>query len=154
MGGAAVRVRIVAVDETRLRVCGKSRSVGVVVGRDGRMLGLELPGPGFDYGQWFQELADQLGVEVVVTDDAREYAKPIDNAGLGRQQCMALVRRTLGRWQGLLKPALPRKLLRLAVHLPERWRQMTLHQREPGVPNSANWLKGRFGRIKPRYRLT
>ena len=40
-------------------------------------------------------------------------------------------------------PALPRELRRLAVHLPERWRQMTLHQREPGVPSSANWLEGR-----------
>ena len=52
-----------------------------------------------------------------------------------------------GQWGG-------RKLRRLAVHLQERWRQMTLHQREPGVPNTTNWLEGRFGRIKPRYRLT
>ena len=40
------------------------------------------------------------------------------------------------------------------VHLLERWRQMTVHQRRPGVPNSTNWLEGRFGRIKPRYRTT
>ena len=40
------------------------------------------------------------------------------------------------------------------MHLQERWRQMTLHQRELDVPNSTNWLEGRFGRIKPRYRLT
>ncbi len=53
----AGRVRIVAVDETWLRVRGKSRPAGVVVDLDGRMLGLELTGPGFDYGQWFQELA-------------------------------------------------------------------------------------------------
>ncbi len=184
----AGRVRIVGVDETWLRVRGKSRPVRVVVGRDGRMVGLKLTGPGFDYGQWFQELAEQLGVAVVVTDDASEYAGPIADAGLGRPQCMALMQRTLGRWKGRLKldlreawgellaqmsqlvkelpadgaarlhhwardPALPRELRRLAVHLPERWRQMTLHQREPGVPNSTNWLEGRFGRIKPRYRL-
>ena len=31
---------------------------------------------------------------------------------------------------------------------------MTLRQSDPAVPNSANWLEGRFGRIKPRYRLT
>ncbi len=185
----AGRVRIVGVDETWLRVRGKSRPVGVVVGRDGRMAGLQLTGPGFDYGRWFQELADQLGVEVVVTDDASEYAGPIADAGLQRQQCMVHMQRTLGRWKGRLKPdlreawgellaqmaqlvkelpadgserlhhwardpALPRELRRLAVHLQERWRQMTLHQREPGVPNSTNWLEGRFGRIKPRYRLT
>ena len=139
--------------------------------------------------RWFRELAEQLGVAVVVTDDASEYAGPIENAGLGRQQCMVHMQRTLGRWKGRLKsdlreawgellgqmsqlvkelpadgaewlqqwardPALSRELRRLAVHLPERWRQMTLQQREPGAPNSANWLEGRFGRIKPRYRLT
>ena len=121
----------------------QARTVGVVVGWDGRILGLGLTGPGFDYGQGFRELAEQLGVAVVVTDAARRH----------RQQCMALMPRTLGRWKGRLKPALPRKLLRLAVHLPERWRQITLHQREPGLPNSADWLEGSFGRIKPRYRL-
>ena len=42
----------------------------------------------------------------------------------------------------------------MAVHFQERWRQMTLHQKEPEIPNSANGLEGRFGRIKPRYRLT
>ncbi len=50
-------------------------------------------------------------------------------------------------------PALSRELRCLAVHLPERWRQMTLYQREPGVPNTTNWLEGWFGRIKPYYRL-
>ena len=122
----------------------------------------------------------------MVTDDAAEYAGPIEDAGLGRQQCMALMQRTLGRWKCRLKPdlreawgellgqlalelpadgaerlhhwardpTLPRELRRLAVHLPERWRQMTLYQREPGVLNTTNWLEGRFGRIKPRYKLT
>ena len=47
---------------------------------------------------------------------------------------------------------LPQKLRWLVVHLLERWRQMTVHQRLPGVPKSTNWLEGRFGRIKPRYR--
>ena len=185
----AGRARIVAVDETWLRVRGQSRPVGVVVDLAGRMVELQLTGPGFDYGRWFRELAEQLGVEVVVTDDASEYAGPIEDAGLGRQQCMVHMQRTLGRWKGRLKPdlreawgellgqmaqlvkelpadgaarlhhwardpTLPRELRRLAVHLQERWRQMTLHQREPGVPNTTNWLEGRFGRIKPRYRLT
>ena len=79
----AGRARIVAVDETWLRVRGKSRPAGVVVDLAGRMVELQLTGPGFDYGQWFRELAEQLGVEVVVTDDAAEYAGPIEDAGLG-----------------------------------------------------------------------
>ena len=104
--GRPGRVRIVAVDETWLRVRGQSRPVEVVVGRNGRMLGLKLTGPGFDYGRWFRKLADQLGVEVMVTDDASGYAGPIADAGRQRQQCMALMQRTLGRWKGCLKPGL------------------------------------------------
>ena len=103
-------VRIAAVDETRLRVRGQARPVGVVVVRDGRML------------------MSQLVRELPADGDER-----------------------LQQWAR--GPALPRELRRLVVHLPERWRQMTLHQREPGVPNTTNWLEGRFGRIKPRYRL-
>ena len=61
---------------------GKSRPAGPAVGLDGQMLGLELTGPGFDYRQWFRELVDQLGVEVVVTDYAVEYAGTIEDAGL------------------------------------------------------------------------
>ena len=49
---------------------------------------------------------------------------------------------------------LPRELRWLVVHLLERWRQMTVHQRLPEVPNSTNWLEGRFGRVKPRYGMT
>ena len=66
-------------------------------------------------------------------------------AGSGNWQCVTLMQRTLGRWKGRLKPDLPRELRRLAVHLPEHWRQITLHQREHGVPNTTNWLEGRFG---------
>ena len=44
----AGRAWIMAVDETWLRVRGQSRPVGVVVDLAGRMVGLELTGPGFD----------------------------------------------------------------------------------------------------------
>ena len=42
----------------------------------------------------------------------------------------------------------------LAVRLLNRWREMTLHRRREGVPDSTNWVEGKFGRIKPRYRCT
>lgn len=58
----------------------------------------------------------------------------------------------LFRWS--VDRGLPSELRWLVVHLLERWRQMTLHQRRPGVPSSTNWLEGRFGRIKPRCRTT
>lgn len=181
--------RVVGVDETWVKVKGRSRPVGVVVDVGGRVLNIELTGKGFDYGSWFKSMADELGVEVVVTDDSTDYSRPIDDIVLSRQQCLVHMKRTLGRakarlddtirdrYGGLLEKItevvrelppdganrllrwsgdrrLPRELRWLVVHLLERWRQMTLHQRRPGVPNSTNWLEGRFGRIKPRYRTT
>ena len=53
----AGHARIVGVDETWLKVRGKARPVGMVVDLDGRRIGLELTGPGFDYRRWFQERA-------------------------------------------------------------------------------------------------
>ena len=185
----AGQARIVGVDETWLKARGKARPVGRVVDLEGRRLGLELTGPGFDYRWWFQEMADPLGAEVVVTDDSSDYAGPIEDAGLRRQQCLAPRKRALGRWKKRLSPdcrdkyadlldrarqliqdlpeggsapfhqwardpALPRELRRLAAHFQERWRQRTRHQKEPEIPDSANGLEGKFGRIKPRYRLT
>ena len=155
----------------------------------GRTLGIELTGGGFDYRAWFQKMADELGVVVVVTDDSTDYSPGIDEAGLSRQQCVVHMKRTLGRGKGRLKESvrkhydgllkqttetvrelpsdggdrllrwsgnrgLPPEIRWLVVHLLERWRQMTLYQRRPGVPSSTNWLEGRFGRIKPRYRTT
>ena len=181
--------RIVGVDETWVKVKGRSRPLGVVVDVGGRTLGIELSGQGFDYRGWFQKMAEELGVEVVVTDDSTDYGTPIEDSALSRQQCMVHMKRTLGRAKGRLDKAirtryegllsqmtqmvrdlppggvdkllrwagdrtLPSELRWLVVHLLERWRQMTLHQRRQGVPDSTNWLEGRFGRIKPRYRTT
>ena len=181
--------RIVGVDETWVKVKGRSRPVGVVVDLGGRTLGIELTGEGFDYKGWFQGMADELGVEVVVTDDSSNYSLAIDEAGLTRQQCLVHMKRTLGRAKGRLRGSirerygglldqitaivrelpsdggerllrwsgdmgLPRELRWLVVHLLERWRQMTVHQRLPEVPHSTNWLEGRFGRVKPRYGMT
>ena len=181
--------RVVGVDETWMKVKGKSRPVGVVVDVGGRMLGIELTGGGFDYVGWFERLGEELGVKVVVTDDSTDYAVAVEESGLSRQQCLVHMRRTLGRAKGRLgkevreryamvleeftemvrelpsdgaqrllrwsaNRKLPPELRRLAVHLLDRWRQMTLHQRREGVPESTNWLEGRFGRIKPRYRST
>lgn len=188
-GLAAGSARVVGVDETWLKVKGKSRPVGVVVDVGGRTLGIELTGAGFDYVGWFERLSAELGVEVVVTDDSTDYALAVEESGVSRQQCLVHMRRTLGRAKGRLSEdirdryaqtleqfreivaelpddgaerlmrlvgnrKLPTELRRLAVHLLDRWRQLTLHHRREGVPKSTNWLEGRFGRIKPRYRST
>ena len=39
----------------------------------GRVLDIELTGSEFDYERWFESMADELGVEVVVTDDSTDY---------------------------------------------------------------------------------
>ena len=183
------RAKVAGVDETWLKVKGRSRPVGVAVDVGGRTLGIELSGAGFDYESWFRSMADELGVEVVVTDDSNDYGSGIDEAGLSRQQCAVHMRRTLGRARGRLTktarvrykallgqlsemvkqlpsdggrkllrwstdPGLPDELRWLVTHLLVKWRELTLHQRRDGVPNSTNWLEGRFGRIKPRYRTT
>ena len=67
---------------------GRARVVGVMVDVGGRPLGIELTGGGFDYRGWFQKMADELGVEVVVTDDSTDYIPGIDDAGLIHQQCV------------------------------------------------------------------
>lgn len=194
--GAVVRrrlpkgsARVVGVDETWVKVKGRSRPLGVVVDTGGAVLGIELTGRGFDYRRWFESMARELGVEVVVTDDSKDYSNAVDDAGVTRQQCLVHMKRTLGRakrrlsevtrecYGGLLAQIsetvrelppdgadkllrwstdtrLPSELRWLAVHLLERWRQMTVHQRRPEVPSNTNWLEGRFGRIKPRYRTT
>lgn len=181
--------RVVGVDETWVRVRGRSRPVGVVVDVGGRTLNIELTGAGFDYGSWFESMADELGVEVVVTDDSTDYSVPVSESGLFRQQCLVHMKRTLRRARARLSKQtrtrhekmlnqlsemvkqlpsdgarrligwsadrqLPDELRWLLTHLLVRWRELTLHQRRAGVPNSTNWLEGRFGRIKPRYRTT
>ena len=100
-------------------------------------------------------MARELGVEAVVTDDATDYRSGVDHTGVPRQQCLVHTKRTLGRAKGRLNRLVrPRYARRLLVHLLERWRQLTVYQRQPGVPRSTNWVEGRFGRIKPRCRMT
>ena len=183
------KARVVGVDETWVKIKDRSRPVGVVIDVGGRVLSIELTGPEFDYESWFESMADELGVEVVVTDDSTDYSIPTGRGSVIRQQCLVHMKRTLGRAIGRLDEnirnqygnlldqitetvrelppdgadrlfrwsqdrRLPSELRRLAIHLLERWRQMTVHQRRSGVPNSTNWVEGRFGRIKPRYRTT
>ena len=180
---------VMGVDETWLKVRGKSRPLGVVIDVGGRMLSVELTGRRFDYREWFETLVRELEVQLVVTDDSRDYSTGIDDAGLSRQQCPVHMKRTLGRARRRLTKVkrdrydellnqiaetvadlppdgadrllrwstdiqLPSELRWLAVHLLERWRQMTVHQTRPEVPMSTNYLEGKFGRIKPRYRTT
>ena len=76
----------------------------------GRTLNIELTGTGFDYRSWFESMADELGVEVMVTDD---YSASVSDVGLFRQQC--LVRMDVVRQAGILRAV--RRRLRAAPTL-------------------------------------
>ena len=65
-----------------MRIKGEARPVGVVVDVGGRVLNIELSGEGFDYEGWLESMADELGVEVVVTDDSTDYSIPMKIASL------------------------------------------------------------------------
>ena len=172
------KARVVRVDETWVRIKGRSRPVGVVVDVGGRVLSIELTSAEFDYESWFESMADELGVEVVVIDDSTDYSIPIEESAVIRQQCLVHMKRTLGRAKGRLAedirdcygglldeitetvrelpPDGANRLLRWSRdrRLPPELRRLAIHQRRSGVPNSTNWVEGRFGQIKPRYRTT
>ena len=71
---AALPARV-EVDETWLSIGGAKRPVAVVLGPKGERLDLRLSGPGFDWGDWFTDLAAR-GVQGVTTDDAPVQDRP------------------------------------------------------------------------------
>ena len=79
----------------------------------GRTLNIELTCTGFDYRSWFESMVDELGVEVVVTDDSTDYSASVSDVGLFRQQC--LVRMDVVRQAGVLRTV--RRRLRAAPTL-------------------------------------
>ena len=84
------------VDETWLSIGGVKCPVAVVLGPKGERLDLRLSGPGFDWGDWFTDLA-RRGARVLTTDDAPVYGPALEVAGLDRQQCAVHMQRTVGR---------------------------------------------------------
>ena len=86
----------VEVDETWLSLGGVRRPVAVALGPEGERLDLHLSGPGFDWADWFTDLAAR-GVRGLTTDDDPVYGPALETAGLDRQQCAVHMQRTVGR---------------------------------------------------------
>ena len=86
----------VEVDETWLSMGGAKRPVAVVLGPKGARLDLRLSGPGFDWSDWFTDVAAR-GVRGLTTDDAPEYGPALRETGLDRQQCAVHMQRTVSR---------------------------------------------------------
>lgn len=94
------QVRVLGADETLYKVKGKEVLVGFVVdGANGRTLGFEVlfEGDGEAFKEWLRPYAEELGVEVLVSDDNDSYSVAAARLGLGHQLCIAHVRKYVSK---------------------------------------------------------
>ncbi len=96
----AGRVRVVGADETVYKVKGREVVVGFVVDvESGRTLGFEVlfEGEGEAFREWLAPYAEELGAEVLVSDDNDSYGIAAAGLGLSHQLCVAHVRKYVER---------------------------------------------------------
>jgi len=96
----AGRVRILAADETVFSVKGKEVVVGFVVdGASGKTLGFEVlfEGDGGAFQRWLEPYVEELGVEVLISDDNDSYSVAAAELGLSHQLCIAHVRKYVSK---------------------------------------------------------
>jgi hypothetical protein len=92
----AGRARIVAADETVFKVKGEEVVVGFVVdGTSGKTSGFEVlfEGDGRAFRDWLEPYAEELGAEVLASDDNGSYSVAAAELGLSHQLCVAHVRK-------------------------------------------------------------
>jgi hypothetical protein len=103
------RVVGLGVDLTSVRCAGRWLTVGVSVNAvTGTALSLDLlpNGEAATLTAWVQELADVLGAELLVSDDADGFKTAADASGLEQQVCKAHVGRNTEAWVTAITPAL------------------------------------------------
>lgn len=96
----AGRVRVLGADETVFKVRGQEVVVGFVVdGQSGKTLGFEvlLEGDGQAFRKWLAPYAQELGAEVLISDDNDAYGVAAAGLGVEHQLCIAHVRKYLKR---------------------------------------------------------
>jgi transposase-like protein len=96
----AGRVRVLGADETVFKVRGREVVVGFVVdGQSGKTLGFEvlLQGDGRAFREWLEPYVQELGAEVLISDDNDSYGVASAEMGLSHQLCIAHVRKYLKR---------------------------------------------------------
>ena len=97
---AAGRVRVLGADETVFKVKGREVVVGFVVGaQSGKTLGFEVlfEGDGEAFRRWLEPYVEELGVEILVSDDNDSYSSATAELGLSHQLCVAHVRKYVAR---------------------------------------------------------
>jgi transposase-like protein len=96
----AGRVRVLGADETVYKVKGRKVLVGFVVdGESGRTLGFEVlfEGDGEAFKEWLEPYAEELGAEVLLTDDNDSYSVAAAGLGVEHQLCVAHVRKYVAK---------------------------------------------------------
>lgn len=94
------RVRVMGADETVFSVKGEEVVVGFVVdGSSGKTLGFEVlfEGEAGAFRGWLEPYAEELGVEVLVSDDNDSYSVAAAELGLEHQLCIAHVRKYVSK---------------------------------------------------------
>jgi transposase-like protein len=105
-GGQAVAL---GVDLTSVRCRGEWLTVGISVDAvAGTVLSLDLlpNGETATLTAWVTELAEAIGAEILVSDDADGFKTAADEAGLLQQVCKAHVQRNTEAWVDHITPAL------------------------------------------------
>jgi transposase-like protein len=90
------RVQVMGADETVFSVKGEEVLVGFVVdGASGKTLGFEVlfEGEAGAFRRWLEPYAEELGVEVLISDDNDSYSVAAAELGLEHQLCIAHVRK-------------------------------------------------------------
>jgi len=109
------KVRVIGADTTVYKIKGKEVTTGMVTdGESGAVLEVEiLEGEDEErFKEWLGGLVEELGVEVLISDDDDKIKRVADDLGLGHQVWIAHVRRWVGRQtreliaeaEGLLPP--------------------------------------------------
>jgi transposase-like protein len=103
------KVRVLGVDGAWIRLNGRTTGVMVAVDMgDGQMVSMEVLDERDPYAvcKWLRPLVEELGVQVIVTDDLTTYHTVEDEVGVKRQVCYFHMR----RWVGKALDELERKL--------------------------------------------
>jgi hypothetical protein len=96
----AGRVRILGAEETLFKVRGQEVMVGFVLdAQSGKTLGFEVlfEGDGQAFKEWLEPYVEELGAEVLLTDDNDSYGVAASELGLSHQLCIAHVRKFVKR---------------------------------------------------------
>lgn len=105
------RIRAIGADLTTVRCKGRWLGVGVVVDASrGTVLTVDILGSaeGEELLPWVREVAQAVGAEVLVSDDADAFKRVADDAGLEHQVCKAHVVRNTEEWVTKIRPLLER----------------------------------------------